>query len=974
MRIRNLLTFLLTLLVASATFAQSAKIKGQVMDTSGSIMPGVQVKLYQGDNVVASGLTTNSGEFELPANPGDYKLEISAPDFNTYTEMVKITPEMGPLAVTMELATISQNVEVTETRNEINIDSDSSLSTTVLGRDFIDALPDDEDELTEYLQQIAGTRGGAANGSSFIIDGFTGGRIPPKDQIQEIRISNSPFSTEFSGIGYGRTEIITRAGTGGFRGNMNFQFRDESLNGRAPFNVTTDGTEAKRPPYQARNFNANFSGPIIRNKLSMNIQARHNNNENSDIIRATTVNPDGTLVQHYDPFVSPNHNRGMSVRTQFAINKANTLYTNVNFQKQSNENQGLGGNGNFTLESRAYDRFARNSEFQMRETAILNTKLVHEVRFQFSRDTNSQIPQTIAVAVNVLDTFNDGGSQNRSNSKNKEYEFGNLLMYSGTKWMIKTGIQGVQRVNHSNTLNNFIGTWTFSSLNDYLCVTGFGCAPGAATTPSQFTKTGGEPLLDINQFEFSAFLQNDWRVSKKFNLSFGVRFEDQTNISDHNNFDPRMGFAYQLGKKTALRGGLGIFHERFTANNVEQLLRLDGTHQLQVVVRNPTGFPNVPTDAALPPASVRVRSENLVNPYNMNASLSLEQALFKNLGMTLAWDGQRAAHLYRSRDINAPLPDIGLRPDPLLGNRYQLESTGLLKSNNFTLGVRDQLRGKVQAQIFASYTLGYLKNDTDGAFSLPVNNYDMRPEWGRSPLDQRHRLNTGAQIRMPWGINTTTQINWSSSRPFNITTGRDDNADTTINDRPTQAFLCASPLIGLLHGIDCTAPTGQIIARNIGKGPGQFGINMNVQKVVRLKGAEKSGPTNRAGNGGGLNGVNNFAEPQRGGGGGFGGNPGGGGDFGGGQRGGGDLGGGQRGGGNRGGDFGGQRGGGNRGQNGGFNQQNNGPTMTFQVQVQNLLNNTQLNNYSGTMTSSFFGKASSSRPARQIELGLRFNF
>src|SRR5215813_6357956 len=203
MRMRNLLSLLLTLLVAASTFAQSAKIKGRVMDGSGSVMPAVQVKLYQGDKVVQQGVTSETGDFEIPVNPGDYKLEIAAPDFNTYTEMVKVTPDMGPLSVTMQLAIIAQNVEVTETRNEISIDSDSSLQTTVLKQDFIDALPDDEDELTSYLAQIAGSRGNAGGGATFVIDGFTGGRVPPKDQIQEIRISNNPFSAEFSGIGYG---------------------------------------------------------------------------------------------------------------------------------------------------------------------------------------------------------------------------------------------------------------------------------------------------------------------------------------------------------------------------------------------------------------------------------------------------------------------------------------------------------------------------------------------------------------------------------------------------------------------------------------------------------------------------------------------------------------------------------------------------------------------------------------------------
>ena len=364
-----------------------------------------------------------------------------------------------------------------------------------------------------------------------------------------------------------------------------------------------------------------------------------------------------------------------------------------------------------------------------------------------------------------------------------------------------------------------------------------------------------------------------------------------------------------------------------------------------------------------------------MNPYNINESLSLEQAVWKNLGVTFSWDSQRGVHLYRSRNINAPLPSIGVRPDPSQGNIYQLESTGLSKSNNFTIGMRNQMRGRIQGQMFGSYTLGYTKNDTDGAFSLPVNSYDMHSEWGRSPQDTRHRFNTGMQIRLPWGVNTTTQVNWSSSRPYNITTGQDDNADFTINDRPTFAGLCSSPLVANIRGVNCANPSDQVIPRNLGKGPGQFSIQMSFQKTVRLKGAEKTAPANRAGNAG-VNGVNNFLPPQRGGGGGFGG-----GDFGG-QR-GGDFGG------QRGGDFGGQRGeggqrggnrggfgGGNRGQNnGGFNnQQNNGPTMTFQMQVQNLLNNTQLNSFSGTMTSPFFGKASSARNPRQVEVGLRFNF
>src|SRR5262249_39097661 len=153
-------------------------------------------------------------------------------------------------------------------------------------------------------------------------------------------------------------------------------------------------------------------------------------------------------------------------------------------------------------------------------------------RFSYDQSKSQQAPRTIGVAVNVLDSFSGGGGQQKNSNNNKQTEFGNLLMYSGTKWTVKIGSQEVLRRNHSFSENNFIGTWTFSSLADYI-----------AARPLQFTRTAGDPRLDDNQFEFASFIQTDYKWSKKFNLSFGARYEDQTNISDHNNIDPRMGFA-----------------------------------------------------------------------------------------------------------------------------------------------------------------------------------------------------------------------------------------------------------------------------------------------------------------------------------------------------------------------------------------------------------------------------------------------
>jgi len=945
MRMRKLLPVVLMLLTASLIPAQSAQVtsstqvKGRVMDSTGSILLGVQIKVYRGDKVVKEGTTAATGDFEIPLEAGEYKLELTAPDFEKYTEVVNVTPGMGPLSITMLLAQITQNVEVNTDRNEISIDPDSSLNTTVLDKEFIETLPDDEDELATYLQQIAGSRGGTGGGGNFVIDGFGGGRVPPKDQIQEIRINNNPFSSEFSGVGYGRVEIITKPGTGDYRGNLNFEFRDESLNARNPFSPT-------RPPSQMRNFNSNFSGPIIRNKLTLNLNARHLDNENSDTIRA--ILPGGEQLSQ--AVVIPNQNRRLEGRSQLALTANNTMYMNFNLLKTDATNQGV---GNFNLESRASERHNRSTDLQFREVAILTKSTVHEVRFAYSHDRAQTTPKTTAIAINVLDSFFGGGSQNRSWNNNRDTEFGNLLMYSGKKWTLKTGFQSMYRIRHSLSENNFVGTFTFSSLNcripnpvdpkDDPCAGAY-----SAGRPTTFSRTQGDPRLDVNQFEYGTFFQSDWKMTQKFNLSLGARYEGQTNISDHNNIDPRMGFAYQLAKTAALRGGAGVFHQRFDENTVEQLLRLDGTRQEQIVIRYPTfcldltclNFSGMGTSNT--PPSLRVRAPELVTPYNINTSLSLEKSLPKGLGLTFSWDVTRGVHLYRSRNLNAPLPGAPLNParpgtflppDPTKGNINQLESTGTSLSNNYTIGFRQQIRNKWNLNLFGNYTLGNNNSDTDNAFNTPADNYNLRGEWGRSGQDTRHRFFTGTNFRLPWGVNVNTNVNWSSSRPYNITTGLDNNGDTVLNDRP------------------------EGLKRNSGKGPGLFNMNMGFQKTVILKSPEK--PTIPANNGANPF-ASSFAEPQRGGGGGF---PGGGGDFGG-QR--GNFPGGQRGGG--------QRGQGGRGPDGGgFNQQR-GPSVTFRIQVQNVLNNQQLNSYSGVMTSPFFGKANSARNPRQVEAGLRFNF
>ena len=156
--------------------------------------------------------------------------------------------------------TIEEKVTVAET--PISTEATENANQTVIGGKDLDALPDDPDELSAALQTLAGPSVGP-NGGQIFIDGFTGGNLPSKDSIREIRINQNPFAAE-NDQPSARIDILTRPGTDKLRGGASLNFTDESLNSRNPFAVTS----SKRTPFQIRQYDMNLSGPIVAKKAS----------------------------------------------------------------------------------------------------------------------------------------------------------------------------------------------------------------------------------------------------------------------------------------------------------------------------------------------------------------------------------------------------------------------------------------------------------------------------------------------------------------------------------------------------------------------------------------------------------------------------------------------------------------------------------------------------------------------------------
>ena len=359
MRRLRLVTLSLILLGASALGAQNAqtaKLKGKVVDTTGAVMTATDVKVFQGTRVAKEGQTDNNGEFDFDLPPAEYRVEVSAPDFNTFRQTVRLAGNTPPLAVTLSLAVVETVIEVKDEANSITVSLDSSLGTTTLSNDQLQDLPDNEDDLAAYLQSLAGARGGAEQTANFIVDGFNGGRLPPRDQIAQIIIENNPFSAESGGDGP-RIRIITKPGTGDWRGQMNFNFNDSGLNAQAA-NATN------KPNKQTRTFNPQFSGPLIPGRVTLNFQgqSREQESEGNSIVAIT---PTGSFASGV---VSPSTTRRMEPRFVIHLNPKNQMNLNLSYSKTSSTNQGIGG---FNLPERASNREQRQFSLQVSENATL---------------------------------------------------------------------------------------------------------------------------------------------------------------------------------------------------------------------------------------------------------------------------------------------------------------------------------------------------------------------------------------------------------------------------------------------------------------------------------------------------------------------------------------------------------------------------------------------------------------------------
>ncbi len=878
------LLFALLAAVAMLT-AQTATLTGRVYDESGAAVPGARVTATGADGVTRSANSGADGIYTMAGlAPGTYTVTAAAAALATpQPERVSLGTQAHVLDLTLKVVAVAAQVTVQGNANSVGTEASANANATVLTGDDLQSLGDDPEDLQADLEALAGPSAGPGGGNAIFIDGFSGGQLPPKESIREVRINQNPFSPEYDKLGLGRIEIFTKPGSDKYHGTVTYNLGTDWWNSRNPY-------ATQKAPFLLQETENSFSGPITKHSsftLDLERQAVDNGSvTNGFILDSTTLNP--------TPFTSvlstPQRHLRFGPHVDYQMGENNYLSLRYTLTRATIDDAGIGG---FDLISRGYYRLNTFNTVQAIETSI-HGSAVNETRFQYFRYGVATTANTQAPEIQVLGAFNGGGASSlHARDVQSSYEFQNntSIVHGAHFW--RFGARLRHQSEDSLYPQNFVGTYTFtgelapeldannneilnggqpvmaqiSSIEQYRrTVLGLPGALGGGA--SQFTLNTGVPEITVRQFDAAVFGGDEWRLRPNLTLNLGLRYEIQTNIHDHADFAPRVGFAWAPGAtkgkagKYVVRGGFGIFYDRFALANTLTADRYNGIVQQQYVVTNPSFYPNIPTVAQLGtnPASQTTWEvdSHLRAPYLLQPAITLERQLPKSTTLAVTYTNVHALHVLRSEDINAPLPGTytgpgtGVYPYAGRGPIFLMTSSGLYNQNQLIVNTNSKVNAAVSLNL--TYVYNKALSNTDGLTTFPGNPYNYSGEYGPASTDIRNRVLLGGSVNTKWNIRFNPLISYQSGAPFNITSGEDPDGTTVYSARPGIATDPSRPgLVQTPYGLldPHPVPGETLIGRNAGRGPAQILVNLRVAKTWSF-GPERSvsGAASGRGNGG----------------------------------------------------------------------------------------------------------------------------
>jgi outer membrane receptor protein involved in Fe transport len=830
---------LLPLVVCASAFAQSqvggASLNGTVTDASGAAVPNAKVAVTSTATGFTRGTqTSDAGLYVFTGIPvGEYDLSIDAAGFKPTKRTgiqlqvgaavtLDVRVEVGNATESVSVAADAPVVETTRTSAASNVTEKAVENLPVNGRNFIDftlLTPGVVRDTRGGDISFAGQRGTA---NTLLVDGadsnnlFFGqatGRTGfrpyafSEDAVQQFQVNTVGYPAEIGRAGGGAINVVTRSGSNDFHGSAFEFYRDRALNANTFVN---NRTGARKGPYHFNQFGGTLGGPIRKDSLFFFFSYDGQRNTQNQILAPNTPPPANllsTFQQYLDPYVVGLKNNvwlgkvdwNASANDRFSVRYNASRYTGIN-----QENAGAS-----SAREHTGDNQVNTDNLAVLYTRVFGAKAVWDARFNWIRDNEPGFVNTTGPEVSITGgiTFGQNNFSPRY-TNTRGYQTVQTLSYVMGRHSFKAGAD-LNFLRADNYFPGFFaGGYVFPSY-----------AAFAAGTPTQYTQgfsaTGTvAPTSHPNVDELAFYLQDNWRVTDKLTVNWGVRYDrfgyaQPTTLNqnpqlvasglmtnrihiDNRNFAPRLGIAYRVGQgdRTVVRAGYGVFYARTPGLALSTGILQNGIDVLTYTLTSglPT-FPNVLSSkpsAGLAPPSIYVFDPNFHAPRVQQYNAQVERQLAGSLALTVGYLGVHGLHLTRSRDINLypsalqsgtvagggtiqywahPGPQgAPLRPNPAFGRVTIFESgADSLYNGGF---VQLTKRFSRNFQMLASYTYSkVIDSAPDGTSVVPGNAGDdakvaqdtLAPnlERGRGVNDIRHRFVFSAVWDLDYGKSWT---------------------------------------------------------------------------------------------------------------------------------------------------------------------------------------------------------------------------
>jgi hypothetical protein len=612
-----------------------------------------------------------------------------------------------------------------------------------------------------------------------------------QDAIGEFKVVNNRFDTEIGSSAGGALSVVTKSGTNAVHGSVFGFYRSDALRALGELE---EGTQ----DYGRYQLGFTLGGPISRDTTHYFLSYEHINEDSITFFR-----PQGAFADLAEDLPVPISAHLALAGIDHQISAEQKLGLKLVYEKFGLDNFRVGGTAD---ESAGMQLNRENWNLVAGHDWIVADNKVNSIRFQIGRKffeepaNSDRLAEYFTYGSTLMTGTNIVGDQEMT---------GDYISLGDTFNWYLGGMGSGHELKLGASITSIEEKWYWPLYPQGLMM----YVTDSRAVPYLYYNFVGNADLEVDTTVFGIFAQDHWRLSPDFSLSFGLRYDYDTDGNnpdfddsplvgprsvDSDNIQPRLGFTWDIGGNgaTVIRGGAGIFVGRYLLVPAFVERQQNGT--TGVVLSRLNGFllglppdfwldPNDPENSGLLlPPNVSLLQDNLEAPEALQTSLGFTQRLGTS-GLYLDVEGiySEGENEIVLRDTNWRGNDDPGRINPLYTaiNKYTNEGHSRYKA--LMVSLNGTLRG---GHIVAcNLTYADKKNISDdfspAATSYPSDSADIQAEWGRARSDERWRAALTGVFRLPANFTIAPVFRYGSGQPWNRIVSYDRNGDTRFSDR-----------------------------------------------------------------------------------------------------------------------------------------------------------------------------------------------